>query len=156
MQDLPLMKPAYCSLRSFSVPFLIRCKKYCAEHLAWNRQSIVASPVAILCQVSFLGKFHDSSFLPHLPFALRLGSAFSMSAVTLSSSGALFPLVCLMASSTSWCVMCPRFNSSCYPVCISTTTSGSSVFKMSRKCSAHLLSCSSSLVSVSALVLENC
>ena len=75
--------------------------------------------------------------------ALRVGWALSMSAVILSSRGPLFPLVCSMAVAISASVMRPFFISIswCGPsMSISISPLGSSLFRISLKCSAHLFS----------------
>ena len=65
------------------------------------------------------------------------------------SSPSSFSVPCL--------IRCPRFISSCCLVaCISAATSGSFLFKISRKCSVHLFSCSSYFTYISVLVPHNC
>ena len=110
------------------------------------------------------GKFHEYSFLPCLWYSIffpncvekfnecictNAGSTFSTSAVIMSCVWCSVSSVGLMAISTCSCVIRPRFITSCFPVaCILEATSGSSLFKISRKYSAHLLRCSVSLVRV--------
>ena len=111
-------------------------------------------PYSVRCP--FLGRFHNDSFLPCLSssqtllnssmsaFALRLRSTFSKSAVLSWSSISLG-----LSSGILYLLMCdtPLFIFSCCAiVCISPAKSGSSLFRISQKYSAHLLSCSSSLV----------
>ena len=90
------------------------------------------------------GTFSSSHTLLHSFFkdlALVVGSAFNMSAVTLSSPGALFPFVCLIALSVSCCVMFPLVISIWNPISsMAASTSGSGLFNVSLKCSSHLSS----------------
>ena len=69
--------------------------------------------------------------------------------IPLSRPACSFSVPCL--------IRCPRFISSCCLVaCVSAATSGSFLFKISRKCSVHLFSCSSYFTYISVLVPHNC